>query len=86
MMLLQPTLEDMGFTLWGAAWREPMAASLDLTADELQVWEKDPLSIPAGIETSLLKLCETRTQEIAMIHGLLKAAGLQRAPETRDGR
>ena len=24
MMLLKPTLEDMGFTLWGAAWREPI--------------------------------------------------------------
>jgi hypothetical protein len=78
MELIPPTLEDMGFVLWGADWRDPMAVSFNVTDDELQAWENNPPSIPAGAEARLLELCVIRSQEIGMIHDLLQAAGLRK--------
>jgi hypothetical protein len=81
MELIPPTLEDVGFMLWGADWREPMAISLNLSDDELKACEDDPDNIPTGTEMRLLELCVIRSQEIGMIHDLLQAAGLRRTLE-----
>jgi hypothetical protein len=81
MELIPPKLEDVGFVLWGADWREPLAVSLDLSDDELQACLDDPDNIPSGTEARLLELCAIRMQEIEMICALLQAAGLRRTDE-----
>lgn len=48
----------------------------------LAAWEKDSTSIPAGADARLLELCVIRSQEIGMLHDLLKTAGLRRARTT----
>lgn len=78
MELIPPRLEDVGFVLWGADWRVPLAESLNFSDEELQECLDDPDTIPAGTETRLLELCVIRSQEIGMIHDLLRAAGLRR--------
>lgn len=77
--LIPPTLEDMGFILWGADRRTPIATSLELTDEELAGWEDDPVSIPEGNEARLVELCVIRSREIGKMHDRLKAAGLRRA-------
>ena len=81
MELIPPKLEDVGFVLWGADWREPMAVSLDLSDEELQACLDDPDNIPTGTEARLRELCSIRIQEIEMVHDLLQAAGLRRTDE-----
>jgi hypothetical protein len=80
MALIPPTLGDVGLILWGEAWGDPMAVSLNLSDEEQKACEDDPDNIPAGTEARLLKLCVIPSQEIGMIHDVPHAAGLRRTP------
>jgi hypothetical protein len=77
MELIQPTLEEMGHTLWGANWREHLSAGFETTEDEVKAWERDPTKRPADLEKQIDHLCVKRIQEIEIMRALLEETGLR---------
>lgn len=71
-------LADMGQTLWGPRWTEPMAKALSVTEKDIVEWDANPDTLPACLEDRLAALAEERVQEINGLASRLEVAGLKR--------
>jgi len=73
--LIPPTLEDIGFVLFGSSWKEPLANELNVNLEDVEAWVVDPSAIPANIEVGITQIGQIRIQEIQFM--------LQHMGETR---
>ena len=78
MALIAQPLSMIGLVFFGEAWRAPMAEVLEVDEDQISIWERDPTSIPAGIEEKLTTIGTGRIGEIQLVLYLLKEAGVDR--------
>jgi hypothetical protein len=76
-----PTLEDIGWMLWGPTWEPMMAVALEVSNEKLQTWIEDPTLIPLGIEQKLSYVAKARTEEIDLAQAMLFQRGISRKPE-----
>lgn len=85
MALIPPSLTDMGFVLFGSAWEEPMAVSLEVADEDIQAWVADPTKIPSDMEDKLQALASTRIEEIQFFKRQLTETGLSRSLDNLNG-
>jgi len=81
MHLIPPSLADIGKTLFGEDWREPLANSLEVTEDQIIAWLEDPASIPTDLEARVERIGRTRIEEISFLLGQMANTGLDRSSE-----
>ena len=75
--LIPPTLDDMGYTLFGANWRAHFAEALDVTEDDILIWETEPEKRPADLQDKTENLGLARISEIQVMLTQMKAKGLR---------
>jgi hypothetical protein len=83
--LIPPTLADIGWALWGSAWAEALAETMDVTLEDVARWENDPESRPAHLEAELNTMCDVYVKEIYFVQSRLKQTGLARADNAKNG-
>jgi hypothetical protein len=85
MTLIPASLEDMGTTLFGPDWREPLANALGVALDDVLTWNDDPTAMPAGLEDGLKKIGEIRIREIQFMLGQMNETRLDRSTPGVEG-
>lgn len=75
--MIPPTLDDMGYTLFGANWRAHFAQALNATEDDILIWETEPEKRPADLQDQIENLGLARIGEIQVMLTQMKATGLR---------
>jgi hypothetical protein len=78
MHLIPPSLADIGLTLFGPDWREPLANSLEVTEDQIIAWLEDDADIPTDLEARVEKIGRRRIEQISFMLGQMANTGLDR--------
>jgi hypothetical protein len=73
-----PSIAEIGQTIWGPHWAEPMAEALHVSEPELVAWDAKPETIPTGFEDRIHAAGVVRIQEIQRLLAQLEAIGLRR--------
>jgi hypothetical protein len=79
-----PSLEDIGFMLWGSTWEPMMAAALEVSNEKIQGWIEDPTTIPGDLEQKLSYIAKARSEEVELAQAMLFQQGLNRSRETNE--
>ena len=77
---MPPSLEDIGYALFGEGWHRCLAEALDVTEDDILAWETEVARRPADLQKRLENLGLARIGEIEVMLAQMKGAGLS-APE-----
>jgi hypothetical protein len=80
MTLIAPSLADMGVTLFGNDWEEPLADLLNVREEQIRAWDRDPVTIPPGLEEEIQSIGRVRLAEIQVMLTQMRATGLRREP------
>lgn len=72
------SLAEMGQTLWGPRWAEPLAEALSVNEQDVVKWDANPATIPENLEDQILNIGEKRLQDIQMMLADINSGGLRR--------
>jgi hypothetical protein len=73
-----PSLANMCCTFWGSGWEEHLADLLDVPIEQVQGWDQNPSTIPAGLDKKLYEIGHSRLEEIMSMLRQLGATYLRR--------